>query len=84
MSLRTVLRSLRVLGCEATRDRVTLHLREDTSLDPAKVMAKVAEARSAYRLSPDMKLTRRFGEGDGTALDRVETVLREIEALKKV
>jgi transcription-repair coupling factor (superfamily II helicase) len=84
MSLRTALRALRVLGCEASRERVTLHLREDTPLDPAKVLAKVHQQRSLWKLSPDMKLTRRFPpEFAGDALDRVEAVLRELEALKK-
>jgi transcription-repair coupling factor (superfamily II helicase) len=84
MGLRTVLRAMQVLGCEATRERVTLHLREDTVLDPAKVMAKVALPRSPWRLSPDMKLTRRFGvELAGDPLDRLETVLRELEDLRK-
>ena len=83
MGLRTVLRSLRVLGCEANRERVTLHLREDTPLDPAKVMAKVGVPRSPWKLTPDMKLTKRFGvELAGDALDRVEQVLREVEELK--
>jgi transcription-repair coupling factor (superfamily II helicase) len=84
MGLRTVLRSYRVVGCEANRERVTLHLREDTALDPAKVMAKVAMPRSPWRLTPDMKLTKRFGvEESGDALDRVESVLRDIESMKK-
>ncbi|AKF07900.1 transcription-repair coupling factor [Sandaracinus amylolyticus] len=84
MGLRTVLRALRVLGCEANRERVTLHLREDTPLDPAKVMAKVGLPRSPWRLSPDMKLTKRFGvELAGDALDRVEQVLRDVEEMKK-
>jgi transcription-repair coupling factor (superfamily II helicase) len=84
MGMRAVLRSLNVLGCEATRERVTLHLREDTPLDPAKVMAKVGVPRSVWRLSPDMKLTRRFGvELAGDPLDRLALVLREIEDFKK-
>ncbi|MDQ3033904.1 MAG: transcription-repair coupling factor [Myxococcota bacterium] len=84
MGLRTVLRALRVVGCEANRERVTLHLREDTGLDPAKVMAKVGQPRSPWRLTPDMKLTKRIPpEVTGDARDRVEMVLRELEELKK-
>jgi transcription-repair coupling factor (superfamily II helicase) len=84
MALRTVLRAYRVLGCEATRERVTLHLREDTPLDPAKVLAKVSQPKSPWKLTPDLKLVRRFSpELAGDALDRVEVVLREIEAMKK-
>jgi transcription-repair coupling factor (superfamily II helicase) len=83
MRARPELRTLRVLGCEANPDRVTLHLREDTLLDPAKVMAKVAEKNSPYRLSPDMKLTRRFpkDQGAGEALDRLEATLKEVRTM---
>jgi transcription-repair coupling factor (superfamily II helicase) len=84
MGLRTVLRAFRVVGCEASRERVTLHLREDTVLDPAKVMAKVGQPKSPWRLTPDMKLTKKIGaDVTGDALDRVEQVLHELETLKK-
>lgn len=84
MSLRPALRRLRVLGCEASSERVTLHLREDTLLDPAKVMEKVARPKSPWRLSPDMKLTRRFAaELPGESLDRLEQVLREVRELER-
>ena len=79
-----VLRELRALGCEASADRVTLHLREDTPLDPAKVMAMVAASGGAWRLSPEMKLSRRYG-GDraANAIDRAETLLAELQPLKR-
>src|SRR6185369_7584803 len=78
MRLRAPLRAYRVLGCEANKERVTLHLREDTPLDPAKVMQKVATKNSPWRLTPDMKLTRRYpAELAGDSLDRVEQLLRE-------
>jgi transcription-repair coupling factor (superfamily II helicase) len=81
MTLKPALRELRVLGAEASRSRVTLHLREDTPLDPAKVMELVGLPRSPYRLTPEMKLTRRFDEvGDGPA-DPVERLQTTIEAL---
>ncbi|MFZ5895983.1 MAG: transcription-repair coupling factor [Myxococcota bacterium] len=59
MRLKTELRRLRVLGCEASARSVTLHLRDDTPLDPQKISALVARKRSPYRLSPDGRLTRR-------------------------
>src|SRR4029077_1818731 len=37
MRIKTELRSLRALGCEANARSVTLHLREDTPIDPAKL-----------------------------------------------
>ena len=68
MSLKTELRRLRVLGCEANARGVTLHLRDDTPLDPAKVTELVRQPRSAWRLTPDMRLTRRFDVAGATAV----------------
>ena len=69
------------LGIEASRERVVLHLREDSPLDAAKVMELCAGRKSPFRLTPDLRLTRRFGEGDGIA--NAETMLGEIEPLVK-
>ena len=59
MTLKCELRRLRVLGCEANARSVTLHLRDDTPLDPRKVLDLVKLPRSPYKLTPD-RLTRRF------------------------
>ncbi len=59
MTLKCELRRIRVLGCEATARSVTLHLREDTPLDPAKISELVRSKGSLYKLTPDMRLTRR-------------------------
>jgi transcription-repair coupling factor (superfamily II helicase) len=67
MALKTELRRLKVLGCEATARSVTLHLREDTPLDPKKILDLVRLPRSPYRITPDMRLTRRFDAAAGTA-----------------
>ncbi|HEY8944318.1 MAG TPA: transcription-repair coupling factor, partial [Polyangiaceae bacterium] len=67
MRLKTELRKLRVLGCEASAKSVTLHLRDDTPLDPQKVGALVAQKKSPYRLSPDGRLTRRALENEPLA-----------------
>jgi transcription-repair coupling factor (superfamily II helicase) len=83
MSLKPPLRELRALGCEAERKRVTLHLREDTPLDPAKLMPLVATPGAGWSLSPDMKLTRRYrDEESGDAVDRVISLLRELEPMR--
>jgi transcription-repair coupling factor (superfamily II helicase) len=86
MRLKTELRKLCVLGCEASKKSVTLHLRDDTPLDPNKVGALVAQRKSAYRLSPDGRLTRRALEhedfSDGLAL--ADRMLSELsQCLKK-
>src|SRR4029077_4319223 len=73
MALKTELRRLRALGCEANARLVTLHLRDDTPLDPAKITALIRRSHGAWKLTPDMRLTRRFdgpgqrGAGDGIA-----------------
>jgi len=77
MSLKTELRRLRVLGCEAHARSVTLHLREDTPLDPSRITELVRAARSPYRLTPDMRLTRRF-DGELNGLANAETMLAEL------
>jgi len=86
MAVKPALRELRVLGAEASRSRVTLHLREDTPLDPAKVMEVVGRPRSPYRLTPEMKLIRRFDpadDGSGDPVDRLRKTLADIEPLRK-
>src|SRR5580700_4537259 len=90
MALKTELRRLRVLGCEASARSVTLHLRADTPLDPTKIAALVRKAPAAWKLTPDMRLTRRFvsppggqtGEtGDGIAC--AEATLAELSSCVK-
>jgi transcription-repair coupling factor (superfamily II helicase) len=80
MRLKTELRRLRAAGCEASAKSATLHLLQDTPLDPQKLAALVAGKKSLYRLSPDGRLTRRAGENealsDGLVLaDRMLTEL---------
>ena len=67
MRLKAELRRLRVLGCEASATSVTLHLREDTPLDPVAIGRLVARKKSAYKLTPDMRLTRRAQPGEALA-----------------
>ena len=85
MRLKPALRALRALGCQATSNRVALHLRDDTPLDPVKVMAVVRRAGSNWKLTRDMRLTRRFGPEEtnvrADAVDRIEGVLRELRSM---
>jgi transcription-repair coupling factor (superfamily II helicase) len=88
MALKTELRRLRVLGCEANARYVTLHLRDDTMLDPGKIAALIRSGQGAWRLTPDMRLTRRFDAGgaDGEAADGIanaEAMLSELAACSK-
>jgi transcription-repair coupling factor (superfamily II helicase) len=80
MSLKTELRRLRALGCEASSKGVTLHLRDDTPLDPAKVMKLVQPKGSPYKLSPDMRLSRRTKESEQftSGLEATDKLLSEL------
>jgi transcription-repair coupling factor (superfamily II helicase) len=81
MALKTELRRLRALGCEANARVVTLHLREDTPLDPVKITALIKRTRGAWKLTPDMRLSRRFDDGDG--LGNAEATLAELASCLK-
>jgi transcription-repair coupling factor (superfamily II helicase) len=94
MALKTELRRLRVLGIESSSKTVKLHLRADTPLDPTKIAELVASSKGLWKITPDMRLSRRF---DGTSpasprrdqgldapadgLSRAETVLSELTSL---
>jgi transcription-repair coupling factor (superfamily II helicase) len=80
MRLKTELRRLKVLGCEATAKGVTLHLRDDTPLDPAKLTRVLAGKASPYKLSPDMRLTRRSREAEAftSGLEAADKLLSEL------
>ncbi|HKQ69140.1 MAG TPA: transcription-repair coupling factor, partial [Polyangiaceae bacterium] len=64
MRIKTELRRLSVLGCEASARTVTLHLREDTPIDPAKLTSLVTKKGSPYKVTPDMRVTRRMSDQD--------------------
>ncbi len=85
MRLKTELRRLKALGCEATARGVTLHLRDDTPLDPAKLMKLMGGKQSPYKLSPDMRLTRKSKEAEAFAsgLEAADKLLSELSACLK-
>lgn len=84
MRLKTELRKLRALGCTATPRSVTLHLRDDTPLTPARLVALLSRpsAERSYGLTPDGRLTRRVPAGrelpDGLA--HAERMVAELGA----
>ena len=78
MTLKPALRALRVLGCEATPTRVTLHLAQDCPL-PADKLVQLVTRDKRYQLTPDLRFTRRFSADDrGDAVERVTTLLNEL------
>lgn len=83
MMLRPGLKHFRALGCQASAKRVTLHLRQDTPLDPAKVVGLVGKPKSPWSLSPDMKLTYKFDDDSEDAITRVDELLKKLRPLQK-
>jgi len=77
MTLKCELRRMRVLGCEATARSVTLHLRDDTPLDAQKILGLVKAKGSPWKITPDMRLTRRF-DGAASGLVNAEQMLVEL------
>jgi len=80
MRLKAQLRKLRVLSCEASARAVTLHLREDTPLDVAKITRLAVERPELYRVTPLGQVVRRATERERSAggLALAATLLREI------
>ncbi len=60
---------------------MTLHLRQDTRLDPTKVTVLIRKDPGAWKLTPDMRLTRRFDDGDG--LTNAEVTLADLAGCLK-
>ncbi|HVJ13892.1 MAG TPA: transcription-repair coupling factor [Polyangiaceae bacterium] len=85
MRLKVELRRLLVLGCEATAKSVTLHLRDDTPLDPQKIGELLARKKSPYRITPDGRLTRRALEGEPSenGLELASRMLSELQSCVK-
>jgi transcription-repair coupling factor (superfamily II helicase) len=84
MRLKCELRSVRALGCEATRERVTLHLRSDTPLDSLKLTALVGKRNAPWKLTPDMRLTRRYEAGvHADGVEAAEKLMSELVQLRK-
>jgi hypothetical protein len=82
MALKPALRSLRVLGCDASATRVTLHFSTDAPLDRAQLAALVAQSR-VYQLTPEGKLICRFeATGGVNAIERARSVLQALLPLR--
>ncbi len=78
MALKPLLRSLRILGCEASGNRVTLHFTNDAPLDPQKLTLLVSRSPN-WQLTPDLRLTRRYAADEREdAIDRVRQLLAEL------
>ena len=61
---KTLVRALGALGYELSPARLVLSLRSDTALDPGKVLKLVQGKASRFKLTPDMRLSYSFDEGE--------------------
>jgi transcription-repair coupling factor (superfamily II helicase) len=61
---KTLVRRLGALGYELGPVRLVLSLRSDTALDPAKVLNLVQAKASRFKLTPDMRLSYTFDDGE--------------------
>jgi transcription-repair coupling factor (superfamily II helicase) len=61
---KTLVRTLGALGYELGPARLVLALRSDTALDPGKVLKLVQQKASRFKLTPDMRLSYAFDEGE--------------------
>jgi transcription-repair coupling factor (superfamily II helicase) len=61
---KTLVRALGALGYELGPARLVLSLRSETPLDPGKVLKLVQAKASRFKLTPDMRLSYAFEEGE--------------------
>jgi transcription-repair coupling factor (superfamily II helicase) len=61
---KTLVRALGALGYELGPARLVLSLRSETPLDPGKVLKLVQAKGSRFKLTPDMRLSYAFDEGE--------------------
>ena len=83
MQHKTELRRMRVLGCEANGRSVSLHLADDHRLDATRLIAFLQKRAAAFKVSPDMRLTRKATPQDSwrDGIDALDTLLQELAPL---
>jgi transcription-repair coupling factor (superfamily II helicase) len=79
---KTLVRALGARGYELSAARMVLALGTDTALDPGKVMKLVSAKGSRYKLTPDMRLSYAFDEGEKR--DRMAAARVRLLALEKL
>ena len=81
MAVKTILRRLRAAGLEARAGKVVVHLRPDTRLDPARVLDLVRRPGSTWRVTPDLRVEWKAGDGDrDDSIAHASRVVRELAA----
>jgi len=81
MRLKTTLRQLKVLGCNARQTAVDLVLRSDTPIVLDHVEVLQSQSKGQYRITPDSRLIRKVGvdERFPDGLAHAEQMMAELE-----
>lgn len=77
--LRPGLRYLRILGCEATSDRVTLHMDTETPISSEGLVGWVNKPKSPWTIGADMKLIKQCDQGD--PLIHIQNTVKQLMTL---
>jgi transcription-repair coupling factor (superfamily II helicase) len=85
MRIKTELRRLKVLVCEATKSGVSLRLRADTPLHAGDLAQLVSRESQKFRLSPDGRLTRRSRDTEQHlgSIGLAEKMLEELTGVER-
>ncbi len=82
MRLKTTLRQLKVLGCDARCASVNLSLRSDTPINLTCIEQLETRSPGTYRVTPDSRLVRKAqpSESFASGIEHAEFMLAELEA----
>lgn len=86
MRLKTTLRQLKVLGCDARSGSVNLSLRSDTPINVSCIEQLESTAPGTYRVTPDSRLVRkaRSNESFASGIAHAEFMLAELEQCSQI
>jgi len=86
MRLKTMLRQLKVMGCNARQASVDLVLRSDTPIHFDHVQLVQAQSNGSYRITPDSRLIRKAGPDESfpSGLAHAECMMAELESCSAI
>jgi len=86
MRLKTTLRQLKVLGCDARSSSVTLRLRSDTPINLSCIEQLEVRSPGTYRVTPDSQLLRKAQSNEcfANGIAHAEFMLAELEQCTRV
>jgi transcription-repair coupling factor (superfamily II helicase) len=80
MAVKTLCRSLRIHGLEASQRGLTIHLGSDSLVDPGLVMEIIREEQGRVRLTDDLKIAVRFAAEGPAGAEGAIRILRRLGA----